>query len=380
MSSLARPRLSAFLALLAVLLVAAAAAPSAHAQATRTWVSGVGDDVNPCSRTAPCKTFAGAISKTAASGVINTLDPGGYGAVTITKAITIDGSAGGGISAYGSSGVVVNAGAADEVVLRNLDIFSGPPTSLCDTPNHSAIRLLSAGVLTVQGGNLDVPAAGIRAAPSVTSTKLLVDGVRIRGTGCDAGVAVVPTGTGTVDATIRDTTIVNKASALQVGSGGRAWLSGSTLTGNGLALEPLGTGQIFDYFGTNQIHANGTDGAPTTVLGRPADPVPGPGGPVGPAGPAGPAVPGPVGPAGPAGPAGRTNPATKDARCVVPSLTGLTRASATKKLQKAGCALGTVKRKVATKKRVNRVVAQTKKAGASLAAGTKVGVTLGKKA
>jgi len=62
-----------------------------NAQATRTWVSGVGDDANPCSRTAPCKTFAGAISKTAEGGEINALDPGGYGAVTITKSITIDG-------------------------------------------------------------------------------------------------------------------------------------------------------------------------------------------------------------------------------------------------------------------------------------------------
>src|SRR2546423_6166176 len=65
----------------------------AQAQATRTWVSGVGDDVNPCSRTAPCKTFAGAISKTQIAGEINCLDPGGFGAVTITKSITIDGGA-----------------------------------------------------------------------------------------------------------------------------------------------------------------------------------------------------------------------------------------------------------------------------------------------
>jgi hypothetical protein len=63
----------------------------AHAQATRTWVSGVGDDVNPCSRTAPCKTYAGAISKTAARGEISTLDPGGFGSVTITKGMTIEG-------------------------------------------------------------------------------------------------------------------------------------------------------------------------------------------------------------------------------------------------------------------------------------------------
>src|SRR4051812_946735 len=74
-------------------------ATSAQAQATRTWVSGVGDDANPCSRTAPCKTFAGAISKTAEGGEIDALDPGGFGGVTVTKAITIDGTHGGGFGA-----------------------------------------------------------------------------------------------------------------------------------------------------------------------------------------------------------------------------------------------------------------------------------------
>src|SRR3982751_2046414 len=69
---------------------------TANAQATRTWVSGVGDDVNPCSRTAPCKTFAGAISKTAEGGEIDALDPAGYGGLTITKAITVDGGTGSG--------------------------------------------------------------------------------------------------------------------------------------------------------------------------------------------------------------------------------------------------------------------------------------------
>src|SRR6476659_6335629 len=76
------------IALICAALVFGAA--SLRAQATRTWVSGVGDDVNPCSRTAPCKTFAGAISKTARNGEINCLDPGGFGTVTITKSITID--------------------------------------------------------------------------------------------------------------------------------------------------------------------------------------------------------------------------------------------------------------------------------------------------
>jgi hypothetical protein len=91
------------------LLPLLAAAP-ASAQATRTWVSGVGDDVNPCSRTAPCKTFAGAISKTAVDGEINCLDPGGFGAVTITKSITIDCTGTfGSVLAAGTSGIIVNA-------------------------------------------------------------------------------------------------------------------------------------------------------------------------------------------------------------------------------------------------------------------------------
>jgi hypothetical protein len=98
----------------------------AQAQATRTWVSGVGDDANPCSRTAPCKTFAGAISKTAAGGEISVLDPGGFGAVTITKAITINGDGTlAGILYTGLAGITVNAGAGDEVIIRNVSLHGG---------------------------------------------------------------------------------------------------------------------------------------------------------------------------------------------------------------------------------------------------------------
>src|SRR4029434_5005479 len=95
----------------------------AQAQATRTWVSGVGDDVNPCSRTAPCKTFAGAISKTADGGEIDALDPGGYGAVTITKSLTIMGvGTNPSVPVSGTNGIVINAGADDVVVLRNINL------------------------------------------------------------------------------------------------------------------------------------------------------------------------------------------------------------------------------------------------------------------
>jgi hypothetical protein len=94
----------------------------AFAQATRTWVSGVGDDANPCSRTAPCKTWAGAISKTANGGEIDALDPGGFGGLTITKSITLDGGGGQVASTLvaGVSGINVVAQPTDVVTIRNV--------------------------------------------------------------------------------------------------------------------------------------------------------------------------------------------------------------------------------------------------------------------
>lgn len=105
------------------LILAALTASPASAQATRTWVSGVGNDANPCSRTAPCKTFAGAISKTAPAGEINVLDPGGFGAVTITKPLTIRSDhIEAGVLVSGTNGIIINAGPNDRIVLEGLDI------------------------------------------------------------------------------------------------------------------------------------------------------------------------------------------------------------------------------------------------------------------
>jgi hypothetical protein len=131
---------------LAVAIFTVAFAAVAQAQASRTWVSGVGDDANPCSRTAPCKTFAGAISKTANGGEIDALDPGGYGALTITKAITIDGGGGqvASVLVSGTNGIVVQANpATDTVILRNLR-FNGIGTGI------NGIRFLAGKALNVE--------------------------------------------------------------------------------------------------------------------------------------------------------------------------------------------------------------------------------------
>lgn len=143
---------------LLVIVFIGTVASVANAQATRTWVSGVGDDVNPCSRTAPCKTFAGAISKTAKDGEISVLDPGGFGAVTITKSITINGTPGSGygsILASGTNAVIINiTDAADlrkTVRLNWLDINGATST----TPGLTGVRVLAAANVHVENSVID---------------------------------------------------------------------------------------------------------------------------------------------------------------------------------------------------------------------------------
>src|SRR5664279_5636134 len=186
----------ALLALSVVFLIPLFAAAPADAQATRTWVSGVGDDVNPCSRTAPCKTFAGAISKTAAGGEISVLDPGGFGAVTITKSISLinDYSGEAGLLASGTTGVTVNAGATDVVILRGLVLDGAPP----GVPGVNGIRFIAGGALHVEKCLIKNFAAaspngnGILFAPSGAS-KLFVTDTYVITNGTN-GILIQPTG------------------------------------------------------------------------------------------------------------------------------------------------------------------------------------------
>jgi hypothetical protein len=147
----------------------------ASAQATRTWVSGVGDDANPCSRTAPCKTFAGAISKTAAGGEINCIDAGGFGAITITKSITIDGDGvHAGILNAGTNGVLVNVAATDKVTIRNLSINGAGS-------GFNGVRMLGGGTLHVENCQIFNQAQkGISFEPTLGNSKLLVKDTIIR--------------------------------------------------------------------------------------------------------------------------------------------------------------------------------------------------------
>ena len=232
----------------------------AQAQATRTWVSGVGDDVNPCSRTAPCKTFAGAISKTAAGGEISVLDPAGFGAVTITKAITIDGSSGGlsaGILASLVNGVIVNAGVNDVVTLRNLSI-NGAGNGL------DGIRYLAGKQVNVENVRIQrFTGDGIEMTTGANSGKLFVSNTEISQC-AGQGIRMAST-TGSNTAVIVNSLFTGNGSGLDVLSNGIATVDNSVFSFNtnfGVVAE--GTAQINL---TNSTMSNNLTGVSASVAG-----------------------------------------------------------------------------------------------------------------
>jgi len=189
-------------ALLGALFVAGLAIAPAHAQATRTWISGVGDDANPCSRTAPCKTFAGAISKTATGGEIDALDPGGFGALTITKSITLDGGGGqvASILVSGTNGITINAAGAI-VILRNLR-FNGIVNS--GSPGLIGISIPAAAVVVVEKCDVfGFSQAAIQATVSTGTLALKVQETTLNNNG--SGISIKPSGGAIVNASIERT-------------------------------------------------------------------------------------------------------------------------------------------------------------------------------
>ena len=245
----------------------------AAAQATRTWVSGVGDDVNPCSRTAPCKTFAGAISKTAAGGSINTLDPGGFGAVTITKAMTIsqEGTGEAGILVTGISGITVLAGPNDVVILRGLDIDGGPINS----NSLDGVKFITGGTLIIQNSSIrnftggDPNGFGILFTPSSASSLFVSDTVLAsNGTATTGGgMLIQPTGSGSAKASLVRVNAVNNARGIRFDTTGSTGgisvsVSDGAITGNIAAgitsFSPIGGASLKVTVTSSVIANNGT--------------------------------------------------------------------------------------------------------------------------
>jgi hypothetical protein len=302
------------IALLALVgLVPVMASAPASAQATRTWVSGVGDDANPCSRTAPCKTFPGAISKTAAGGEINCLDPGGMGQVTVTKSMTISCEVGtAGIVFSSGSAVNFNGGATDYLFLKGLDIEglikTGTSSSVAGVSFNSGQLLHiedcvirdsgTAGVLiksttagstfvvtrtTVFNNGTGVNGGGISIQPTV-----LVEGTIDRVVANRNTFGVVANGTlgGSYSIVVRDSVLNGNTQAGFSASSGatvtNAMLTRVVAMNNGTGIQATGTPSIrvgsseitgnatgvngtVSSYGTNQFDANGVNNALTPL-------------------------------------------------------------------------------------------------------------------
>jgi hypothetical protein len=307
----------ALLALAAGCLTPLLASAPASAQATRTWVSGVGDDVNPCSRTAPCKTFAGAISKTAAGGEINCLDPGGFGAVPVIKSMTISCEMGtAGVLVSAGNGINFNGGASDVMFIKGLD-FEG----LAKTGTSSS----GAGVSFNSGAVLHIEDCVIRnfvtagvllksttasAIFAITRTTLFDNGNGVNG----GGISIQPTVTtqGTIDRVVsnrnsfgivangtlggsynidvRDSVLNGNIQAGFSASSGapvtQAMLMRVSTANNGTGIQSTGSPAIrvgeseitgngtgvsgtVSSYGTNQLDGNGSNGT-LTLLPAPA--------------------------------------------------------------------------------------------------------------
>jgi hypothetical protein len=318
------PLLLALLGFLAVPDVGSAAA-------LRTWVSGgVGDDANPCSRTAPCKTWQGALEKTEAGGEVDALDPGGYGSFVVTKSITIDGGGGqvASVLVAGGDGITVQAGPADHVILRNLSVngvgagvngvrfLSGSSLRIenlaisgfsrhgvDDETTSSSTLVVSNSMISenVGDGVLVAPRSGASATAVLENDALENNAcglaVTTRGSGagpCGSGSS--PVGTAArVSATHSSMSANGTDGVFSGGNGAAAILSSDLVTANTQGLDPQG-GQIVSLCG-NYVAGNTHDGSPTSTA--TAGCAVGPPGPTGATGPTG--APGPSGPAGPPG-------------------------------------------------------------------------------
>jgi Right handed beta helix region len=278
----------------------------AHAQATRTWVSGVGNDADPCSRTAPCKTFAGAISKTAINGIINCIDSGAYGAVTITKSITIDchdvfASILNGNDQASLTGVIINVGAdpkdpwrtvrlrnidisgngygnvgisilaASAVILEDIEVTGNVKDGIVDTRAESSSMLTIKNSVVANNG-------GVGINGGAQTNNITMDNVQsIKNA---YGLALAKTNTAAVARSVFSN---NTTAGIEADSGGQLMLDSSVVSYNAIGISASGGAVAFantdiafnstaisgvtTTFGNNRIFANGAAGTAPSPAG-----------------------------------------------------------------------------------------------------------------
>jgi hypothetical protein len=264
------------LSLAAALFVMGAPLSSpANALPTRTWVSGKGGDSGSCSLASPCRTFAYAITQTAAGGEIDVLDPAGYGALTITKAISIvnDGVGEAGVQAgSGADAITINAGTTDAVHLRGLTIEGAKIAA-------NGVTFNTAGSLSVVNCVVrNFTNAGINIRPGAATlffSTFNISDTLISDNGV-AGVYVIPQSGGSPSGEIDRAAIVNNANGLiadgsySASSAIKVTVLNSALANNagaGVAATSTASGAGMTVIVRNSTAANNTYGLEATSYG-----------------------------------------------------------------------------------------------------------------
>jgi hypothetical protein len=302
-------------ALAAALLALGSLIPSPAEAQARVFVAAQGSDGNPCTFAAPCRTFQHAHNVVAAGGEIDVLDPAGYGAVFITKAMSIQGHGFAGISVgSGGTGITISAGANDAVNLTgllidgagvglhgiwfyggksltiencfvrnitNTGIFFDPPGAGSLAVSNTVVADAFNGVLVKPEGAGTVTAALNRvAAYNQSDVGIFVDGTVATG-GSTTAVAtdsvasgnnygfVVYSGTAPATLTmVRSVSANNTAGIYAKGSVATLRLTGSTVTDNPTVGWHIANGAKIKTFGDNNFDGNGTDVGALTPIGK----------------------------------------------------------------------------------------------------------------
>lgn len=266
-----------------------------------TWMSGgTGDDANPGSRSFPTLTLAATITKTNAGGQISAIDAGNYGGVTISKAITIDGSSVPfEIIVAGSIGINVTAGPNDVVILRHIllngveagttaiQFTSGQQLIIEDcnivgfTGTDIVVNLTNAANVVIRNTTISGGTTGISVNGTTSPVNVLLDGVSIEETttsGVDAllgfidvnnssisqnsGIGVLADGTSLISC--KNTLFASNSTAIQANPGATIRISNNDFYDNVTGIAN-GGGTIATA-NNNREAGSTTPGSPTTSI------------------------------------------------------------------------------------------------------------------
>ncbi len=254
----------------------------ARALNDHTYVSGKGADTGICTTPATaCRTFAYAITQTAASGQIIAIDAANYGPVSITKSISIvaDGGGPAGIFITTGTAITINAGPTDIVNLRGLTLDgagtagfgikqpSGTPSGGFVTITDCFVRHFADVGIAIGGNNVRFLISNTVASDNTADAGLEIGGLgdigvvdHVTASGNDQGIFIGDTPPSGIFVTIVDSVLTNNFNAgLRVGFAGvtsaTVRLAGSVVTGNPLGVD-IGPGSTVFSYGDNEINGN----------------------------------------------------------------------------------------------------------------------------